>query len=247
MMSCRKQERRLSGAAVLREVAKDAALLLAAERRIGEDHLDALGLADLGQTEAQRIVGIDARRIHAVQEQVHLRQQEGKRLGLAAEDAGVLQDRALLDGVGLPLQMGERLDQEAPGAARWVEHGFPELGRRRLDHEAHHRARRVELTGIACRVAHFAQQGLVEAAEDVDLLGRVEPDAVHQVDHVAQQVAALHAVGEAPEHGRHHVAAVAPAVVAAQAAQVGEQSWAGSAVREHRLLCGKVRSADRRR
>jgi hypothetical protein len=42
-------------------------------------------------------------------------------------------------------------------------------------------------------------------------------DAVDQVDHVAQQVTALHPVGEALKDGCGHVAPLAPPIIAAQA------------------------------
>ena len=56
---------------------------------------------------------------------------------------------------------------------------------------------RVELAGVARRVAHLPQHGLVERAQGVDLLAGGEVDAVDLVDDVAQQVAAHHAVVDA--------------------------------------------------
>ena len=44
---------------------------------------------------------------------------------------------------------------------------------------------RVEFARVACRVAHLAQQRLVKATEGVNFFGRVEMDAVDQVDYVA--------------------------------------------------------------
>ena len=41
------QQRRLGGLLVVGEVAEDAALLLAAEGRVGQDHVDAVAVADL--------------------------------------------------------------------------------------------------------------------------------------------------------------------------------------------------------
>ena len=54
-------------------------------------------------------------------------------------------------------------------------------------------------------------------------------DAVHLVDDVAQQVAALHAVVDAAEDGGDHVAAVV-AVGAGELAQVGEEARTTGAV-----------------
>ena len=86
-----------------------------------------------------------------------------------------------------------------------------------LDHEAHYGARRVELAAVARRITHFAQQRFVQPPEGVHFLGTVEVDGVDQVDHIAQQITALHAVGDAPEYRRDHIASVASAIGAAQA------------------------------
>lgn len=56
-------------------------------------------------------------------------------------------------------------------------------------------------------------------------------DAVDKVDYVAQQVAALHSVGEALEDGCDHVAPLASPIVAAQASEIGEEPRAACAVR----------------
>ena len=80
------EQRRLGGLLVLGEVALDALLLLAAEGRIGEDHVHPVLLADLGQLEAQGVARVDLRGVEAVQEQVHLAEQIGQRLRLAAEE-----------------------------------------------------------------------------------------------------------------------------------------------------------------
>ena len=102
-------------APVFGEVVADAGLLLAAEGRVGEDDVDPLGLADLGEAKPQRVAGVDARRVQAVQQQVHLRQQEGQGLGLAGVDAALLQDAALLDRIGLFFPGGGRF---RPGSRR---------------------------------------------------------------------------------------------------------------------------------
>ena len=47
------QQRGFGRLLILGEVAKDAALLFAAEGRIGQDHIDAVSLADLRQLEAK--------------------------------------------------------------------------------------------------------------------------------------------------------------------------------------------------
>ena len=112
------------GLLVFGKVAEDAALLFAAEGRIGHDHIDAVSVADLAQRKAQAVERIDLRRLQAVQDQIHLRQQIRQRLGLAAEDALVLQNLPVLDRLALLLQVLERLDEKAAGAAGRVEDHF---------------------------------------------------------------------------------------------------------------------------
>ena len=99
------EQRRLGGLPVLGEVALNALLLLAAEGRIGEDHVHAVLLADLGELEAQGVARVDLRRVEAVQQQVHLAEQVRERLRLAAEERSLLQH----------LAVGDRLHLLAPG------------------------------------------------------------------------------------------------------------------------------------
>ena len=61
-------------------------------------------------------------------------------------------------------------------------------------------------------------------------------DVVDEVQDIAQQIAAVHAVRQAAEHGRDNVAPVAATVAAAQAAQVSEQSRAAPAARQGGFL-----------
>ena len=69
------QERRLGRPPVVGKVVEDPRLFLAPEGRIGEDDVDPPVLADLGQAMAQRVAGVDARRMEAVQQQVQLGEQ----------------------------------------------------------------------------------------------------------------------------------------------------------------------------
>ena len=117
------------------------------------------------------LLGVDLRAFQPVQQQVHLPQQVGQRLGLAAEDALLLED----------------LCGPAPSctaSARWVyvstrkppvpQAGSsmvsPSRGSSDFDHEADHGPGRVELAGVAGRVAHLLEHRLVEVAEGVDFL-----------------------------------------------------------------------------
>ena len=112
----------------------------------------------------RRVAGVDLRGVEAVQEQVHLAEQVGQRLGLAAEERALLEDAC-----GRPrsctclAEVGEGLDQEAAGAAGGVEDGLAQARVGDRDHEAHHRPGGVELAGVAGGVAHLPEHGLVEA------------------------------------------------------------------------------------
>ncbi len=75
---------------VLGEIALDAFLFLAAERGVGEDDVDPVLLANVGKLVAEGVAGVNLGGIEAVQEEVHLAEEVRQRLGLAAEQAGLL-------------------------------------------------------------------------------------------------------------------------------------------------------------
>src|SRR5262249_14942860 len=74
-----KQQSGLSRLAVLWKIPLNTFLFLSAKRRVGQDYVNALLLADLGKFEPQGVAGIDLRRIEPVQEQVHLPEEIWKR------------------------------------------------------------------------------------------------------------------------------------------------------------------------
>ena len=170
-----------------------------------------------------------------MQEQVHLGQHVGQRLGLAAEDALLLQDLHIRHGLALLFQVAVGFGQEAARAAGRVENDFAEAGIGDFDHEADDRPGRVELARIAGRVPHLAEHGFVEMAEGMDFFRRVEVDAVDQIDDIAEQIAGNHAVLDAAEDVGDHVAA-AIAVLPLQGPEVGEQPRPLLAVRPHGLV-----------
>ena len=224
------EQRGFGGLFVFGEIALDALLLLAAEGRIGEDHVHAVALADVGELEAERVAGINLRRVEAVQQQVHLAEQIRQRLGLAAEEAfscKTLRSATVLTCFGQGgLNASTRKPPVPQAGSSTVS---PRRGSVTGDHEAHDGARRVELAGIARRIAHLAEHGFVERAERVQLVAGGEMDAVELVDDVAQQVAADHAVLHAAKHGGDDIAPVV-AVGTGQRAQIAEQARALLAV-----------------
>ena len=204
-----KKQGSFGGLLVFGEVAEDAALFFAAERRVGHDDIDAVFVADLAEGEAQAVQGIDPGRFQAGQNQIHLGEQIGKRLGLAAEDALTLERLPVFDRFALFLQMLEGLDEKSTGAAGWVEDHLAELGIDDLHHEADDGTRGVEFAGIAGVVVHLLQYRFVEMAEGVDFVAAGEVDVIDLVDHVAEQVAVDHAVDRAFEDRGDDVAPVA--------------------------------------
>ena len=201
------QQGRFGCLLVRREVGPNPGLFFATEGRVGQDHVHPILVADLGDLHGQAVAVGDAGRLQAVQQQIHLGQHVRQRLGLTAEDALLLQRRLVLDRLALLFQVLVRLGQEPARAARRVEDRFAKLRIDRRDHEPDDRPGRVEFAGVPGRVPHFPQHGLVQVAQRVDLVGGIEVDAIDQVDHVPQQVAADHAVDDAAEDRGDHVAA----------------------------------------
>lgn len=214
---------------IRREVVEDAALLFSAKRRIGENDVDALAISYLADGHVEAVAQRDLRRFQPVQQQVHLGQQIGQRFGLAAVDARFLQRLTVLYGAALLLEMQIGLDEEAAGAAGGVEHCFAQARIDGLHHEAHDRARRVELARVPGGVAHLFEHRFVEVSQCVYLFGRGEVDGVDLVDDVAQQVAVDHAIDDAAKDGGDDVAPV-NAAATLQGTQVGEESRAFLAV-----------------
>jgi hypothetical protein len=170
-----KQQRGFARLLVFGEVALNAFLLFAAEHLAVGHHLVRITstrsrspgsrVQTLRELVAQRVAGIDLRRVESVQQQVHLAEQIRQRLRLAPDETLFLQDLAVGHGLHLLAQMIERLDEKPARAARRVEHHFAQARVGDRDHEAHHRARRVELAGIARGIAHLAQHRFVERAK----------------------------------------------------------------------------------
>ena len=159
-----------------------------------------------------------------MQQQIHLGQQKRQRLGLTGINAVLLQTLALFYRVGLLFQVAVGFDQKAAGAAGRVQHGLAQARVGHSDHELHNRTRGIELTRITGSIAHFAQQGFVQPAQGVDFVRRIKMNGVNQVDDIAQQITALHAVGQALKHGGDDVAPLPSGGIATQSAQIGEQA-----------------------
>ena len=229
------EERRLGGLLVIGEVPLDALFLLAAEGRVCHDHVHPVLLADLGQLETQGIARIDPGGVEAVEEEVHLAEQIRQGFGLAAEKRSFLEDPAIGDSFDLHDQVIIRLDEKAAGAGCGVKDGLAKLRIGDGHHETHDGARGVELARIPGGVAHLAEHRFVERAQGMELARGGEVDPGDLVDHVAQEIAADHAVLDAGKDGGDHVAAVV-AVGAGEPAKVGEKPRTARAVGPGALL-----------
>ena len=194
----------------------------ATKGRVGEHHVDPVVRAVVAQRAHQGVVVPHlAGHLDAVQHQVGDAQHVGHLLLFHAADA-VLQHRFLLGVLHLSAQVLDRTDQKAAGAGSRVHYHLAETGVDLIDHELRHRARGVELAGVASGL-QVLQQLFVEVVEQMPLALAVEVDAVELVDHLAQQVAALHVVVGILEHAAHHVAARVALGVARQLLERHEQ------------------------
>ena len=122
------EQSRLRCLPVLREVGLNALLFLTAERRIGEDDIHPVPLANLGQAEAKRVAGVDVGSVETMQQQVHLSEEVGKRLGLPPEEGLGLKTVRSSTVFTWCAEMVVRFDQEATGAARRVKYRLAQSG-----------------------------------------------------------------------------------------------------------------------
>ena len=164
MMSCRNRSAVSAVCLSSGKFERMPALFLAAERRIGHDDVHAVFVADFPEREAQGVAGINLGIFKTVEEQVHLAEEIGKRLGLNPVECSPLQARVVLRLLALLFQMFEGFDEESAGARGRIKDRLAELRVNDGHDELDHRARRVEFAGIARRVAHFAEHRLVESA-----------------------------------------------------------------------------------
>ena len=166
------EQGRLGGLRVGGKIALDAFFFLAAERRVGEDDVHAVPVADLGELLAERVAVVDLRGVQTVQQEVHLAEQIGERLGFAAENE-VPAESCGRHGLDLSAELVEGFDQETAGAAGRVEHGFAQA-RVGDDHEVHDRPRACR-TRLCRRLRRASpQHGFIECAMGVDLVAAVK-------------------------------------------------------------------------
>src|SRR6266496_5880718 len=128
--------------------------------------------------------------------------------------------------------MLKRFDQKTTGATSWIKNRFAKFRLGDRNHESDDWTRRIKLSGIARGIAHLAQHGLVERTERVQFLARTKMDSRNFINHIAQQIAAEHAVISAFKNRCDYVATITT-VASAQASQITEQAFFFSSRRRH--------------
>src|SRR5437667_2511548 len=105
-----KQNRGFRRLSVAWKVCENATFFFATKRRIRENNIYAIFLADLSYTNGERVVRTDLRRFQPVQQEIHLCEQIRQRLRFAAKDATLLQQLSIFNGFALRFQMLKRFD-----------------------------------------------------------------------------------------------------------------------------------------
>ena len=152
----------------------------------------AVGFAVVAHVLFERVAVADVGAVNVVQDEVGDCQEMRQRFFFHAVEAGV-EGGAVLYGFDLRLDVVERRDEKAAGAAGEIRHAFAEDGRNHLHHEVGNGARGVELAGVARALQAF-QDGFVDFAEGVALFAAVKIYGVDFVDDFAQLYAVFHEV-----------------------------------------------------
>src|SRR5438445_13899551 len=109
-----------------------------------------------------------------MKQEVHLREQIWQWFRSPAKDAALLQHLSILNSFALLFQMLKRLDEKPASAASRIKNCFTEFRIGHNHHEPNNWAWCVEFTGVASRIAHFAQHCFVKRAERVYFFARSE-------------------------------------------------------------------------
>jgi hypothetical protein len=158
----------------------------------GLDHVEPVLLLNVGEVLGERVGVQDVRRLNAVQDHVHDRDNVSERLLFLAVERAVLERGEAFGGeLALRLEVLERLAQEARRTDRAVINALADLGLDRLDDGADERARGVILAAVPAGVAHIPDLGFVEMGHLVLFVLGSEAEFVDMIDDLAQVVAAL--------------------------------------------------------
>lgn len=202
----------------------------AAERRVGEDHIEAVALLHIAEVLGEGIGVQHPGRLDAVEDHVHDRDHIGETLFLLAGEGAVLEG---VEVCGAEFAVGgaafahvfEGFAQEAGGAHRRVVDRLSDLGVHHLHNGADQGPGRVVLTAVTAGVAHALDLFLIEHRELVLLGLGAEAQTIDHIDDFAQVVAAADFVAQFAEDLADLVFdRVRPAGALLEALQVGEQA-----------------------
>ncbi len=172
------------------EVLLHLGAFLATEGRVGEDHVHAVLVLDVGQVLGQGVGMDDVRRLDAVQDHVHDRDHVGEALLFLAVEGAHLQGFKVSRaerGLGGEIVIG--FAQEASRAAGTIIDALTDFRLDHLDHGADERAGGVVLAAVTPGVAHALDLLFVQRREFVLFHLGAEAQFIHVVDDVAQGVA----------------------------------------------------------
>ena len=178
--------------------------LAAAKGRIGQDDIEAVFLLDIRDVLGQRVGVDDVGRLDAMQDHVHDGNHIGQAFFLLAVEGSFLQDLKLAGGelAAIPwvaqIRMG--LAQEPCRTHGAIINALANLWFDNLDHGANQGARRIVFATVAPGVAHVLDLGLIQMGEFMALLLGAEAQGIHQLQHLAQVVAALEPVSDLVEY-----------------------------------------------
>jgi len=183
------------------EILLDFFALLPAEGRVGQDHIHAVFVLNVGEVLGQGVGMGNVGRFNAVQDHIHDRDDVGQRLLFLAVESALLQCLDVAGGkAGLGLEVIERFAQEARRATGTVVDALTDFWLDHLHHGANQRARGVVLAAIPARVAHVLDLGFVQVRQFVLFGLRAEAQFVDVVDDLAQVIAAVDLVLDLAEN-----------------------------------------------
>ena len=175
------------------EVGGDAVGDTGAEGRVGEDQVNLLARADGVVLGFEAVAGVEVGDFEAVEDEVGQAEDVGDRFVFPAGDGG-LQGGFVVEGADVVFaDVVDGGSEEAAGAGGGVEDAFAEAGRAHGGHELGDGARGV-VFALGGGVAQPDEDGFVDGAKDVAVLGAVKIEAVELVDDLTHGHAGLHVV-----------------------------------------------------
>ena len=177
------------------EVLLDFFAFLAAERRIGKNHIAAFAVLDVREVFRKAIGVDDVGDFDPMQDQVHDRDHVSQRLLLLSVEGLFLKRLEFLGGQAFFLfHVVERLAQEPRRPASVVANALTDFWLDHLDHRSDERSASVVLAAVATRVAHVLDFGFVQVRKLMLLVLGTELQLVDMVDDLPQVVARLNLV-----------------------------------------------------